>query len=294
VALRRVTHGLGGPALLRRRALPYLDEVVLVEDPHAYLDDTHPARWGMTAEEIFAAARSSMACVPDDIQGASALGRSLIHVPDNGGGTTIARILLDGWLASFAGRLSGRPVAFIPSNLMLLICAYEPTLVRHLFQLAGEEYDRTARPVSPMGYTFDARGRITVYEPPKGHPAHGLAGMARRRLLVSVTEQQRCVLDDPRLADVTLATRPDGSAFTTATWELGSDVLLPKVDFAGLAEPGERPFFVPWAVLAEVDLLVEEIDYRPARFRTPARPPSAALGYLRERAVPPSSLTVAN
>jgi hypothetical protein len=302
VALRSVTLGSGvharpsrswlgalnwGPegTLLRRPALPYLDEVVLVEHPRAYLDDNYPARWGVSAEEIFAAARANMALAAGDLDGASSLGRSVLHVPDYGGGTLISRIMLDGWLADFADRVGGRPVAFIPSNLMLLVCADEPKLLAHLFQVAGEEYTRTARPMSPMAYTPDVRGRISVYDPPRDHPAYHAAGKARRRLLTDAAERQRRALRDHRLAECTLATRLDGSSFTAATWELGSETLLPKVDFAGLAEPGERPFFVPWAVLAEADLLVEEIDFRPARYSTPARPSSAALGYLRERAV---------
>ena len=261
--------------------------MVLVEHPRAYLDDTYPARWGVSAEEIFAAARANLALGSTELEGASALGRAVIHVPDYGGGTLISRIMLDGWLADFADRVGGRPVAFIPSNLMLLVCADEPKLVAHLFQVASEEYARTARPMSPMAYTPDAYGRIGVYGPPADHPAFHPAGKARRRLLTDTAERQRLALRDPRLAECALATRLDGSSFTAATWELGSVTLLPQVDFAGLAEPGERPFFVPWAVLAEADLLVEEIDFRPARFSTPARPSPAALGYLRERSVSP-------
>jgi hypothetical protein len=289
VALRTVTHGLGlnDPPMLRRPALPFIDEVALVSSPRAYLDDTLPLRWGVTDEEVFAAARRNLVNAGDDLDGASILGRSVMHVPDYGGGTIISRLLLDGWLLDFAERVGGHPVAFAPSNLMLLVCADEPALVKQLFQLAGEEYGRTARPLSPMAYTPDAYGRISVYEPSPDHPAYHAAGKARRRLSVSVAERQRHVLRDPRLAECGLATRLDGSSFTAATWELGTPTLVPKVDFAGIAEPGERPFFVPWVVLTEADLLIEEIDYRPTRYSTPARPLRTALGYLKERAVAP-------
>jgi hypothetical protein len=286
VALRPVSHGAGDTTpLLRRRALPYLDEVVMVHSPRTYLDESCPARWNVAEEEIFAAARAGLATRVDDLDGASILGRSVMHVPDYDGGSLISRMLLDGWLERFADRVGGRPVAFAPSNLMLLVCADEPALVAQLFQLAGEEYGRTARPMSPMGYTPDARGRISVYEPPPGHPAFNAAAKAQRRLKVSVTERQRHALRDPRLAEITLTSRLDGSSFTSATWELGNVTLLPKVDFAGIAEPGERPVFVPWDVLVEADVLVEELTYRPTRYTTPPRPLRSALGYLRERAV---------
>jgi hypothetical protein len=288
VALRHETHGLGtDSALIRRHALPCLDEVLLVDHPRAYLDDTYPARWGVSEEELFAAARSSMWSSADELEGASALGRSVIHVPDYGGGTVISRLLLDGWLADFADRIGGRPVAFAPSNLMLLICVDEPPIVAQLYQLALEEFGRSARPLSPMAYTPDASGRISVYSPPVGHPAYGSAAQASCRLRVTVASRQREALRDSRLAALETAVRRDGTAFTSATWDLGLETLLPQADFVGLAEPGERARYVPWAVLFETDELVEELEYRPARFRTPARPSAAALGYLLERAVSP-------
>ena len=68
-------------------------------------------------------------------------------------------------------------------------------------------------------------------------------------------------------------------------WAVGTPALLPGVDFVGVSVPGERLFYVPWALLVEADLLIEEIDFRPARFTTVLQPSPASLGYLRERAV---------
>ena len=123
------------------------------------------------------------------------------------------------------------------------------------------------------------------FDPEPGHPAFHAAAKARRRLATDVAEHQRRTLADPRLADCTLTARPDGSTFTTAVWAVGSPTLLPIVDFVGVSLPGERVFYVPWALMVEADLLIEEIDFRPARFSAVDRPSPASLGYLRERAV---------
>jgi len=46
IVLRPVTQGVSpaGATLLRRRALPFLDEVVVVDSPRVYLDETYPPR----------------------------------------------------------------------------------------------------------------------------------------------------------------------------------------------------------------------------------------------------------
>ena len=276
-------HAGAGPALLRRPALPYLDEVVLAGG--AALGAGQPQAWQVSAEEVFATARAatlSNARLPEI---AAFFGPSVLHVPDYSGANLVSWVLLDGWLAELGEQLGGRAVAFLPSALMLLITVDEPRLVAQLFELAEEEYGRSSRRLSPMAYTTDLTGRVAPYEPPAGHPAHQAAQRARRRLMTDVVERQRLALDDPALAECTFATRADGTALTATIWTVGSVALLPEADFVGLEMPGERPFFVPWPVLVEADLLIEEIDYRPTRHRVLAVVPPAALGYLRERAV---------
>jgi hypothetical protein len=63
-------------------------------------------------------------------------------------------------------------------------------------------------------------------------------------------------------------------------------VLLPRVDFVAFNVAAATTFFVPWAVVMEADVLTELPQYRPARYRAEVWPAPAALGYLRERAVP--------
>ena len=285
VALRGATYG--GADLLRRPALPFLDEVVLVDHPRTYLDEGYPRRWEVSVEEVFANARTGMESRAAELDGVTALGRSVLHVPDYTGGQVVSRILLDGWLAALTDHVGGRPVAFVPSNLMLLICVDEPVIVKRLFQLAADEYARTARPLSPMGYTPDAEGRLTVYSPAPDHPAYHASGRAYRRLLVDSAEGQRLTSRDPRFVACSLVARSDGSTFTEATWRVGSSSLLPPVDYVGIREPGEKLYFVSWAALAEADLLDEDVELRPTRFRTSTRPSASALGYLRERAITP-------
>jgi hypothetical protein len=276
-------HAARGTRTLRRPALPYLDEVVLADD--VPLDIDSPARWGVSAEEIFAAAHNRTLARAELPASAALFGPSVLHVPDYGGEQLVSWVLLEGWLAELDEQVGGRAVAFLPSTLMLLVCADEPRLVEQLFGLAADEYSRTPRPLSPMAYTTDDDGRVVPFAPDRGHPAYPAAARALRRLAIDVAEHQRRTLGDPRLVDCTLAARPDGTTFTTAVWAVGAPALLPVVDFVGVSVPGERLYYVPWALLVEADLLIEEIDFRPARFSTVQRPSPASLGYLRERAV---------
>jgi hypothetical protein len=89
------------------------------------------------------------------------------------------------------------------------------------------------------------------------------------------------------MADCMLVDRPDGTTCTAATWDTRSATLLPEVDYVGVNGGTGDLFFVPWQVVMEADLLVEDIEHRPSRYWTPAVPSPAALGYLRERAVDP-------
>lgn len=276
-------HAARGTRTLRRPALPHLDEVVLAGD--VPLDVDTPARWAVSAEEIFAAAHYRTLARAELPASAGFFGPSVLHVPDYGGEQLVSWVLLDGWLAELDEQVGGRAVAFLPSTLMLLVCADEPRLVEQLYELTADEYARTPRPLSPMAYTTDDEGRVVPYSPSPGHPAHRAADRASRRLAVDVAEHQRRTLGDPRLAECTLAARPDGSAFTAAVWAVGTPALLPAVDLVGVSMPGERVFHVPWALLVEADLVTEEIDYRPARFSAVPQPSPASLGYLRERAV---------
>ncbi|MET7397687.1 hypothetical protein ABZS66_29790 [Dactylosporangium sp. NPDC005572] len=280
IALR---HAARGTRTLRRPALPDLDEVVLCGD--VPLDVDTPARWGVGVEDIFTAAHDRTLARAELPASAALFGPSVLHVPDYDEEQLVSWVLLDGWLAELDEQVGGRAVAFLPSTVMLLICADEPRLVEQLYELAADEYARTARPLSPMAYTTDDEGRVVPFAPASGHPAYPAAARARRRLATDVAEHQRRTLGDPRLAESTLAARADGTTFTAAVWPVGSPALLPRVDFVGVAVTGERTFYVPWALLVEADLLVEEIDFRPGRFSAVPRPSAASLGYLRERAV---------
>ncbi|GAA3300862.1 hypothetical protein Dvina_47670 [Dactylosporangium vinaceum] len=282
-------HAARGTRTLRRPALPHLDEVVLVGD--VPLDIDSPARWRVSPEEIFAAAHHRTLARAELPASAGFFGPSVLHVPDYGGEQLVSWVLLEGWLAELDEQVGGRAVAFLPSTLMLLVCTDEPRLVEQLYELAADEYARTPRPLSPMAYTTDDDGRVVPFLPDRGHPAYPAASRAARRLAVDVAEHQRRTLGhqqapgQPRLVEATLAARPDGSAFTSAQWTVGTPALLPAVDLVGVSVPGEKVFHVPWALLVEADLLIEEVDYRPSRFSVEPAPSAASLGYLRERAV---------
>ena len=84
-----------------------------------------------------------------------------------------------------------------------------------------------------------------------------------------------------------MASRPDGTVFTFATWGEHEDTLLPRADHVAFAPDGTAPFLVAWSALArEVDL-VPVAGLRPDRYRLPSWPPAPVMERLRAVATPP-------
>jgi hypothetical protein len=278
----------GRPVPLRRPVLPFLDEFVVVDQPTAMAYVTEAVRrpWGVSEEEVFAAARANLTSL-SELPADTPEGPLLLRFVDDGDAYWVSHLLRDGWLARLAEVVGGRPVAFAPNATALLVTDDEPDALVKLFNLVGEEYGDSPRPLSPVAYTVDAAGLLTPYEAPAGHPVGPVAARAERLLAGREYEWQRTAHGEDDLAECVVVERPDGSAFTTATWRRGRPTLLPRVDFVALAGDGPSPLLVPWAALVEADAVHEVVEHRPPRYRTPQWPDPTALGYLRDHAVTP-------
>lgn len=270
----------------------------------SYVNARETTRWGVSDEEVFAAARAGLAALGEPPDPDPTAGPSVIRLVDDGDAYFASRVLVGDWLAALGAHVGAppgaatgfRPVAFAPDTSTVVVAPDEPALVADLYERIAEEYAEAPRGLSPMAYTVDHRGLVVPYAPPPEHPAFTAAESAYRRLALDAYEGQRANLEqaggpgtgtDGVLAECRLARRPDGTSFTAAVWTLGDVTLLPRVDFVALFDSAERFSFVPWAVLVESDAIVEAVEYHPARFRTPPVPTPEALGYLRERTVEP-------
>ena len=283
--------GGAGTAPLRRPALPFLDEMVVVDQPTsmAYVNDANRAAWGVAAEEVFAAARANL---PDWTVESSDLapdGPLMLQFVDDGDAYWVSRLLLDGWLAALAEQVGGRPVAFAPDVATLVVVGDEPDRLASVYEQVREEFVEAPRALSPMAYTVDGAGRVVPYEAPSGHPLTGAVDRAERVLAAYEYAAQQVLLRadaDEVVASYDVYATGEGGTFTVAIWVRGAPTLLPRTDFVGFAEAGVAPFFVPWSAVSEADVLTETLEHRPVRYRTSGWPGPTALGYLREHAVP--------
>jgi hypothetical protein len=301
--LRAGTFARSGPAggPLRRPALPYLDELVVIDRPTTmgYVSRETAASWGVPDSEIYATARANLgalATLPDPpADGAAGGAGAVLRFVDSGDGYFVSRLLLDGWLGGLTAHVGGRPVAFVPDHNTLIVTRDDPDLLGKLYELAGNEYEQAARQLSPVGYALDPYGRLAPYQAPDGHPLAAVVGRAQALLSTSEYAAQAQALRaeyeadgrDVFVATLSRAKRPDGTAFTFATWAEGVDTLLPRADHVGIAADDHPPFFVAWDTLArEVDL--EPVDgVRPERYRLTTWPPAGVVQRLRDRSAMP-------
>lgn len=293
--LRSATFARGGeserPAPLRRPAFPFLDEMVVVDQPTsmAYVSEVTCAAWGVSPEEVFAAARANLATTAGVPRTEAPGGRVMLRFVDDGDAYWVSHVLLDGWLARLSEHVGGTPVAFMPDVRSLVVVDSDPQPLPELFELVERHFAESARPLSPMAYTVDQAGRVVPLTVGAGHPAAGAVERASRVLAATEYGAQRNILRDlvdDYVASYALFTGPEGGTFSVAAWTRGTRVLLPRVDFVAFNVAAGNTFFVPWDVVMEADVLTELPEYRPARYLADIWPAPAAYGYLRERAVP--------
>jgi hypothetical protein len=293
--LRSATFARGGeagrPAALRRPAFPFLDEMVVVDQPTsmAYVSEVTCAEWGVSAEEAFATARANLAATAGLPPAEHPGGRVMLRFIDDGDAYWVSHILLDGWLAGLADHVGGNPVAFMPDVRSLVVVDADPEPLAELYELVERHFAESPRPLSPVGYTIDQTGRVVPLAVAAGHPAAAAADRATRMLAATEYGAQQNILRgevDDYVASYAVFGTAEGTTFSVAAWTRGMHVLLPKVDFVAFNVTAASAFFVPWDVVMEADVLTELPEYRPARYRGEVWPAPAAFGYLRERAVP--------
>ena len=275
--------------VLRRPALPYLDELVVVDQPTS-MGYVAEGMWGVPAEQIFATARANLAAAPRPVSTPDPT-PTVLRFFDSGDSYFVSRLLIEGWLASLADQVGGVPVAFVPDPTSLIVVADDPNVLDPLFEVTAEEYTQAPRALSPMGYTVDGSGRLVPYAVPADHPLAGVVARAERTLATVEYETQRSVLQEDEaateyvVAGCALSRRSDGTAYTVATWSGELPALLPVVDYVEVGAVAEEAgLLVPWQALADEDLLSEAVEYRPTRYRVEGALRADVLARLAARA----------
>jgi hypothetical protein len=283
---------------IRRPFVPFLVECVGLDSDEAiaYVSADKADSWGVTPSQVYeAAADNGASYFTDDIAPYDASAPyPLWHVARDDSYET-SRLLVPGWLASFAGKVSGRPVAIVPARSLLVVGGDgDDRCLRRMIDTAKAEYQGSPRRVSPALYTVDDAGKVVPLVLPPSHPLAEL--VAEGHLMLAVAEYQIQKADlEKRLGDgVFVATyqafhHEKRGFVTVSSWAKGVETLLPETGEVVVGDPAagkSGSIVVPWDALMQHagHCLRREPDVEPPRWRTIAWPDEAALAKLRASA----------
>lgn len=305
--LRPVTYGLDdteiAKAMLSRPAFPFVDEEVVVDLPRTrvYVTAEMARKWGVEPEAVFAAARQNLAEIarpgsPDELE--------IVRFVDDGDSYFGSWLLVPGWLASFGGG-EHRPVAFIPDDHTLLVVPDDPELLERIYEMVEEQYQESARQISPQGYTVDEFGTVVPFDQVDPHPARSSALRARSGLAATEYAIQTRFLEDKFERDLDLLPLCDvepafvasvmfqiinDQPVTATIWGEGVEYLLPEADYVHFAQTDaeneiEVLCTVPFDAVVEIMGLVPLPGLHPTRFEVREWPDEATLGLLAARGI---------
>jgi hypothetical protein len=281
---------------LTRPFLPFVVETLAIDSPDSlqFVVPSSLEDWGVDAEALFAVARENAVGYFGrndgvDIYDASAP-YPLWHVSADDDYEP-SRLLVPGWLASFRGKVSGRPVAILPERATLLIGGDgDERCLKRLIEMAERECAASRRSISPALYTVDDAGSVVPLVLAEGHPLAKDVALGHVKLAVGEYQTQKEILqarlgDDVFVASYTGVQAPDGSVFSYATWTEGVHTLLPETDEVALIsgnmdDPTVRR--VAWGRLVEIAgrYLTRVPNLEPPRWRVTEWPDAATLERL--------------
>jgi hypothetical protein len=294
--LRGATYGIDAWArdeqawMVRRPFLPFLDVMPVIDTDTSmtYVSRATLETWGVREDDVFAALEERMSMLRDpEITLYDDTHGPLWSVTTDDTYES-SRLLLPGWLASFRGKVEGRPLAVVPERATLLIGGgRRPEMVRRLLDKASREWEGSTRRISPAPYTVDEQGQVVPFFRRKPGKLAGDIQIAHHRLAAFEYGTQKEALDtlhgetgeDVFLASYKTFQRDDDfEVRSLTTWVDGIDSYLPRADRVVLLVPAENPEDrprsmdeVPWeAVQSRLERVegVHPARYRPGQFPT--------------------------
>jgi hypothetical protein len=285
---------------IHRPFAPFLIECVGVDsdDGIGYVVPHMVAKWGVEPSDVFAAATDNgREYFVDDVESFDARAPyPLWHVARDDSYES-SRLLVPGWLASFADKVKGRPVAIVPHRSLLVVGGDgDERCLRRLIASAKAEFEASPRGISPALYTTDETGVVVPLTLPVGHPLAADVAVGHVMMAMAEYDFQKTWLDEQLEEDVFVASyqglqEKDGGVFSYSTWSCGVLSLLPVVDRVALGtNPGKKGaevLWVPWKGLVEIAgaCLALEPNLDPPRWRTVRWPDDGQLAKLRAIAV---------
>jgi hypothetical protein len=284
---------------IRRRFVPFLIECVGLDSEHSFsfVNPKMLAKWSVDAGAVFAAARENGArCFGDgDVARHPSEGSSAVWRVARDDSYETSRLILPGWLAGFAGKVTGRPVAIAPSRSTLMVGGDgDEGCLRQLVETARREFEAAPRRISPALYTVDDGGAVVPLVLPADHPLAADVAVGHVMLATYEYRQQQERLQEQLGEDIFVASytgvrRQEGAVFSYATWTKDVPSLLPRTDkiaFTGF--DGDEVLLVPWQAAADLvaDCLALDPGHDPPRWRTDRWPDAVTIEKLRAAVKP--------
>jgi hypothetical protein len=270
--------------VVHRTAAPMLLEAVAIDFPQSMqmLTEDQVAEWGVPRETVFERARANLGAAGAVIRTYDPEASYPIFVVANDDSYESSRILLPGFLTSFADKVKGRPIAIAPERALLVVGGDgDAACVRRLVDAAERQWSSSPRSITPALYAADDQGNLVPYHAPPGHPLAGAIELGHLKLAMQEYEQQKPILqgqlgDDVFVATFSAVKTSDDEFFSYCTWTRDVPSILPRTDFVMLFDPegGGEPRRVAWAELIASGRLQPVPDVEPPRFRTGIWPES--------------------
>jgi len=294
--------GIGKP-VVHRPFMPCLIEALAIDldDGISYVTSEELTEWDWAPDEAFEKARAMLAASTPD---------SAIELYDPGAPYPIwhyakdddyeaSRLVIPGWLASFASRVKGRPVAAIPFRNMIVITGDgDDGAVQRLARLAKAEFDASPRGISPALYTVNDAGEVIPFLLPEDHPLARDVKRGHVELAAYEYGCQKQMLErqyaaegiDVFVASYTGLDHKVHGITSYAVWPENVPTSLPiveRVAFGGGVGAGRWTAMVPWEAVSELASGCWELESHvyPPRMRTLRWPDEETLAFLRARAI---------
>ena len=155
------------------------------------------AKWGVQASDVFAAAaENGQGNFVDDIEPFDPQAPYPIWHVARDDSYESSRILVPGWLASFADKVNGRPVAIVPHRSLLIVGGDgDERCLRRLIDSAKGEFEASPRRISPALYTVDHDGMVIPLALPVGHPLAADVAVGHVMAAIAEYEVQKAQLE---------------------------------------------------------------------------------------------------
>ena len=251
------------------------------------------AKWGVSADEAFKAARENLWERTDPAKFAGGGG---VYWSTSGDSYDSSRILLTELIYRLS--VDGDPVAFVPNRNELWVTGSNNSAgLAAMLKDGKESHFKKGHPLSPDLFVL-ADGVWKEYVPADPVLRELWLTLKRHRDEIDYAQQQELLnaIHEKQETDLFVASykiyeQKDGTAYAACVWTNGIDSSLPRAEhIVFMVDVEGKDFFtVPWDAAAPVvgNLLEQEVDLLPVRYRARQFPNSEQISELRRLAAGP-------